>query len=116
MSKQEIDRNLFWIKANGKVRQSGKPKATGCKIKVNFNLDSEKMEEWLEQYEDKEVIQYLKYGWPVNNKGTKILEDIPKNQKEAIINEEKITEYIKKERQYWSIIVPFLTNPFGKEA
>ena len=53
------------------VKQSGKHNFEEMKITVNYSWDLNKLQEWLgEDYHDKEVISYLRFGWPLNAKET----------------------------------------------
>ena len=79
-------------------------------------MEPRKFSEWLEHYEDKKVIQYLKYGWPLNATEPTIDTSIPKNQAGARDNPEQIRNYLKKEIEAGSVIGPFKKNPFGKIA
>ena len=84
MDEAEINHSEFWVTVNRVVRLSGKHNFEGAQIPVNTNWNLEKMEEWLEGYEDKQnVIQYLKYGWPLNAKETEAQKMIPSNQSGA---------------------------------
>ena len=118
MSNAEVERVEFWISANRAVRESGKHNLHGCKIKVNDNWDLDKFERWLIEFDctDLQLIEYLKYGWPLNADGMAEQEVIPPNQAGARTNTKALEEYIKSELQRGSIIGPFYKNAFGKEA
>ena len=116
MSEQEIDRCEFWTTANRIVRESGVHNFEGPKIKVNYDWNLDKLDEWLEGYHDRDIIKYLKYGWPLNASETAENMSVPPNQKGARDNPEKIRAYLKKELEAGSIIGPFKRNPFGKFA
>ena len=62
------------------------------------------------------MVEFLKYGWPLNAKGTKVNQTVPPNQKGARENVDEIHAYLKKELQAGSIIGPFIRNPFRKVA
>ena len=98
------------------VRETGEWNQNKARIKVNDNWNLDKLEEWLSEYEDKKVIEYLKYGWPLNSENTTTLEEIPDNQKGARMNTEQVNKYIQDELKNGSIIGPFLKNPFGGVA
>ena len=116
MTEEEIDRCEFWTTANRLVRESGKHNFEEVKIQVNNEWDLNKLEIWLEGYHDKEIIKYLKYGWPLNAVDTAVNTEVPANQKGARQNPSKIRSYLKKELEAGSIIGPFKRNPFGKYA
>ena len=117
LTEQEIQRAEFWITANRVVRETGKENFEEAKIIVNSNWNLDKLEEWLgESYEDKDVINYLKYGWPLNAHDTDSQDKIPPNQAGAQANAAEVRDWIKQERNRGSIIGPFTKNPFGKFA
>ena len=116
MSEKEIDRCEFWINANRLVRQSGVINSRGCRIQVNDDWDFEYLEDALDDYDDKEVIQFFKYGWPLNAEDTVPQQGIPPNQKSVDDNPEQVKRFINKELKRGSIIGPFVKNPFGPAA
>ena len=116
MSQEEIDRCEFWVTANRITRESGVPNFAKAKIQVNTSWNFEKLEEWLQFYEDKELINYLKYSWPLNAINTIEDHSLPSNQKGARENPEDIRAFLRKELEEGAIIGPFKKNPFGKVA
>ena len=116
LTQEQIDRCEFWVTANRITRESGTENFCGSKIQVNNNWDLDKLEEWLEDYHDKKVVDYLRYGWPLNANNT--VEDctIPINQKGARENGDKVQEYLSKQIEEGTIIGPFIRNPFGRSA
>ena len=113
MSEDEIDYNEFWLSAYREVVNSGKPNHLGCKIQVNNKWDFEYLQEKLQNYHDKGVINFFKYGWPLNAQDTSKQESIPPNQTGARENVDKVQGYLRAERRVGSVIGPFRTNPFG---
>ena len=77
MSEAEIDRCEFWLTANRLVRESRKENYAGCKIPVNSDWDLDLLQDWLQGYHDQKVIDYLRFGWPLNNAETAINDSIP---------------------------------------
>ena len=47
-----------------KVREQGYPNMFGARIRVNSKLNIDKWEQHCQDYEDKGVIDGMKYGWP----------------------------------------------------
>ena len=72
MSENEIQRCLFWITAHDTVKRTQKHNFQEAKILVNKSWNLELLESWLSDYKDKEVINYLKYGWPLNQHETDV--------------------------------------------
>jgi hypothetical protein len=71
------------LKVYNEVRSLGVPNFMGACITLQHGLNMERWESLLQNYHDKEILGYLKYGWPINY----ISEDIPwstlENQKSA---------------------------------
>ena len=59
MTDKEVDRSEFWLTANSKIRNSGKYNFKGEKIQVNYNWNLNKLNEWLEGYHDRQVMEYF---------------------------------------------------------
>ena len=99
------------------VRQTGYPNMYGAKIPVQLNWNIEKMEELLQDYQDKEVIEGLKYGWPTGRLPT-IVETHKtfKNHKGATDHPQALKEYLKKEAAKGVIIGPFQQIPFTEKV
>ena len=116
MTQEEIDRCEFWTTANRLVPESGEHNFKKAQIQVNTNWNLDKLDEWLENYEDRKLIDFLRYGWPLNASEVSEQTQIPGNQNGANENKEKVREYLDKEIKAGSIIGPFLRNPFGKNA
>ena len=106
----------FWVSANRIVRETGVTNHRGACIQVNNDWNLDLLEEWLEGYNDKKVVNYLRYSWPLNVKDTPINNTFPPNQEGARSNPEKVGEYLKQELKNGSIIGPFRKNPFGRIA
>ena len=117
LSPEEIERAEFRVTANRVVRETGECNYKRAKIPLGNKWDLVKLEEWLgPEYEDKQIIEYLKYGWPLNAKDTEVQDVIPSNQTGAKKNVKEVREYLRKEWERGSLIGPFTKNPFGKFA
>ena len=68
------------------------------------------------QYDNNGIIQFFKYGWPLNAVDMQEDVSIPRNQKGACNNNKFLKEYIQAELKMGSVIGPFIKNPFGKKA
>ena len=116
MTEEEINRNIFWIKANGIVRKTGKDNHAEAKIVVDEKWDIKFLEENLDDEVDKEVLKFLTYGWPINATDTELQTKVPPNQAAARENEEFLKKYVKEQRQAGTVIGPFKRSPFGKHT
>ena len=117
MNEDEIDRCEFWLTANRLVRQTGEPNYKQPRIQVNEEWDFDYLEKSLKDYHGREeILNYFKYGWPLNVNNIGQQATIPPNQKGAREHIPQLGAFIKKELKRGSIIGPFKRNPFGKEA
>ena len=116
MTEAEIDRCEFWISAHHRVKMLGKHNFQGEQILVNNKWNFAYLEDNLSEYKDKQVLDFFKYGWPLNASNTEILQTYPRNQAGARQNPDKLNAYLEEELKNGSIIGPFTENPFGREA
>ena len=67
----------------------------------------------MEGYEDKEVVEWLKYGWPTGRLPTLPAPSTSnKNHKGAVEFPEHLIKYINKEREHGAIMGPYQKIPF----
>ena len=101
------------ISLNRKVRQKGYPNRWGAKIPIKPNWNLKLLEQLLEGYPDRDIVEWMKYGWPIGRLPT--MEDPTvtfKNHKGATEHPEALEEYIQKERTYGAVMGPFQVIPF----
>ena len=106
--------NEFYIKAHKIIKRSGKYNFQHCKIPVPIKWNLDHLDNLLSNYEDRDIVQLLRFGWPIELKHTLQSVVAPhNNQKGAEKNPNKVSEYINKELDKQSIIGPFSKSPFG---
>ena len=103
----------YYIQANHLIRKSNKYNFEYCKFPVPTPWNLPLLEEWLVDYHDRDLIKFLKYGWPLELKHVPGQVPIPPNQKGASQFSDKLSEYLKVEVEQRSAIGPFTNNPFG---
>ena len=99
------------------VRNQGYPNRWGARrpVKSGWNLD--RFTQLLEGYEDQEVVEWLRYGWPtgrlptLGNPGWST-----KNHKGAAEFPEQLGKYIQKEKEYGAVMGPFHNIPFNNNV
>ena len=99
------------------VREKGYPNMYGARIPVKSTWNIDKLEELLEGYEDKEVVEGLRYGWPTGRLSTwsepaKTL----KNDQVATQYPLALREYISKEKSKGAVIRPLKVIPFTSKV
>ena len=111
----EIAEKSEWHK---KVRDSGKYNFEGCKIRVNYKINTDYMRQMLRDYKDIRVCDLLEFGFPLGFKGDENL--LPshdqiwkyRNHKGATDFAEHMIAYLEKENRNQAVLGPFKSNPF----
>lgn len=100
------------MEVNKLIRDSGKSNVQGLRIPIKSAWNFHNLETFLADYSDKEIVDYLRYGWPIGHDGRKTSTTIPKNQLGARQNPQALKEYIAKEQSYGAITEGFGKPPF----
>ena len=109
-----LEKNDEDINRHMQVKCNGYPNRWGARRVVPSKWNLELMETWLQDYEDKEVVQWLKYGWPTGRLPTAGPPSIcGKNHKGATDFPEQLSRYIRKEMDHGAVMGPFQKIPFG---
>ena len=101
------------ISLHNKVWEQGYPNRWGAKIPLKNRWNLEAMDQLLQEYEDREVVEWLRYGWPTGR-----LPSLPqpswtfKNHKGALDHPQALQKYIQKELNKEAVMGPFKTIPF----
>ena len=83
------------------------------KVQVNYRWNLEKLESLLKNYKDKEIVTFLKYGWPISQDGTSGSTSVPKNWPGAYQNHSKIIKYFENEVNNKVVLGPDAGSPFS---
>ena len=67
-------------------------------------------------FSDPEVIEFLKFGWPISATKESSNQAIPRNHASARFHPKHIKEFIGKAQARESLLGPFTSNPFGTSA
>ena len=97
------------------VRQSSYSNRWGAQMQVPSNWNLQLLESPLEDYWDKEIVSWMKFGWPRSRLPT--LEDPRRangNYDGAELFPEDIEKYLKEGLEKGHIMGPFSSNPFNQ--
>ena len=111
---QWLNNNDTDIGLCNKVRDLGYPNRWGAKHRVTSKWNLDKFEQLLKDYEDKEIVKWLKYVWPIGR--LQYLEEpehSSKNHKGATEFPQDLEKYIKKEQSYGAVKGPYRKIPFN---
>ena len=70
----------------------------------------------MNNYHDIEIIDFLRYGWPISHTGSTGNKSKVNNWKGAEEYPDEVTNYLKNEIKHNSVLGPFDKNPFTEEA
>ena len=93
------------------VRQSGKPNFLGARIPVVSQLNVEAWEKHLKGYWDQQLLQLLKFGFPLDFNRDCPLQSEKGNHSSATQFPKDVDAYIEEESRYGAILGPFKENP-----
>ena len=103
--------NQFIIDAHFKVVQSGLPNYLGEKILLPSNFNFQFLTQQLADYHDKIVIEFLRYGFPIDHNGETGSHLVSRNHAGAREFPEQIKKLLEKEVRLKACIGPFNTPP-----
>ena len=95
------------------VRASGKPNYLEARVPVPTHWDLDLLDSLLEDYADKLVVDFLRYGWPMSRSIFPLTNGSAKvNHKGALQFPDAINHYLATEHSNNTLLGPFFTNPF----
>lgn len=103
----------YIVAAHEAIQRSGKPNFRGCRIPIKTKMNVSFLETELENYADKEVLEYFKYGWPIGMSHKLSNSRVCSNHKSAVDYPIQIGGYVNTQLSEGSIIGPFKNNPFS---
>ena len=92
------------------VRTVHAPNFSGAQIPIQTNLNLAKFEFYLEHYQDRIIVDFLRYGWPINCVGS-LPSSTFSNHPSAAKNSVFLRSYVHKELVHCSICRSFTSNP-----
>ena len=95
------------------VQASGKPNYLCARVPVSTHWDLDLLVSLLEDYEDKLVVDFLRYSWPMSRSILPLTNGSAKvNHKGALEFPDAIIHYLATEHSNNTLLGPFFTNPF----
>ncbi len=111
-----LDDITYVVRSHEAVFASGLPNHLGCRLPVRSHLNIGHLKDVLVDYPDKEVVEFLEFGFPVRAMGP-IPEKSPcSNHGGTLKYSNQIDSYIRKELEAGSIIGPFDSVPFSSKT
>ena len=106
------EEHLQWLKIIELVEVSNVHNKDLCKIKVNSTWNFELLNALLVDYHDQQIVELLKYGFPIERDENNPLEMGGINHKGVTEFETEVDAYIQKELRHGAMIGPFENIPF----
>ena len=99
------------------VRSSGKHNFEGAKIPLVTKVNIDHLEEALDNYEDKQIVDFCKFGWPIGIVSDKFSHrPPPRNHRSASDYPDQLDSYVERELKEGTLLGPFHSNPFTSSA
>ena len=112
--KQWLHKNDGDIALHNTVLEKGYPNRWGAQIPVKSKWNLDKMEKWLEHYPDREVVEWIRYGWPMGRLPTANPPTLnTKNHKGATEYQQQLRQYLNKEIAHGAVMGPYAKIPFS---
>ena len=110
-----LDNNHEFVKLNEQVKTLGYPNVYGAQIPVESAWNLARLEILLQDYADRQVVEFLRYGWPANRlPSMPALTQNSRNHNSAILFPNFIRNYINKQLRLNHIVGPFQVSPFAR--
>ena len=95
------------------VRASGKPNYLEARVPAPTHWDLDLLENLLEDYDDKLIVDFLRYGWPMSRSILPLTNNSAKvNHKRALEFLDAINHYLATKHSNNTLLGPFFTNSF----
>lgn len=101
------------VQLHDTVYQSGCANFQGAKIQVPSTMNIDMWDKCLYDYDDKIIVQFLKYGWPISYTKLELPQTVTQTHKSALFYYDHVDKYISTELSYDALVGPFDHNPFS---
>ena len=116
----ELTQRAYGVKDNDVqlvhyVRRSGKHNVYGARVLLHSTFNITLMQQLATSTADREVVQFLMFGWPLNHIGTPTTNTFV-NHTSATQYPSEVTRHIQKERSYGTLMGPFHEPSFSQNT
>lgn len=94
------------------VVNSGTYNFMSARIPLPTKVNVEYLREELNTYYDKEILQFLEFGWPISYMHRSLPNSKPRNHRGAKLYPHHVDQFIATEIGHHATIGPFISNPF----
>ena len=112
LNESEWSKFDFYRNAYKQMRETGVPKYMEAKIKVPSSLNYDAWDHALRNYKDREICQFLHYGWPANYSADEPPQPAAVNHSTALQFPKHIQELLELETRLGALLGPVYNQPF----
>lgn len=95
------------------IKKAGLPNFLGARIPVSSGLNVHAWRSELSEYHDKEIVNYIEFGWPVGYHSDKPPVTTYENHQSARSHQADVETFIATELEFGAILGPFTLPPFS---
>lgn len=95
-----------------KIVDKALPNFLGARIPVQSDLKVQKWRQYLENYHDRSICDFLQFGWPVGYKLHRPPQSIDKNHPSAETHMSHVRKFVRTEMDHGALLGPFDSCPF----
>lgn len=95
-----------------RIKYFNLPNSLGARIPLKSGLNIDRWEHHLQNYHDREVCSFLRYGWPLGYSGNQPPVSIEHNHPSGDNHKSHIRHFIEVELAHNAIVGPFTADPF----
>lgn len=94
------------------IKAKNCPNFIGARVTLNSALNLDRWEQELHDYHDKEICQFLRYGWPIGYESDSPPTSVEENHYSGQQHLPHVRKFIQKELHHSAIVGPFSSPPF----
>ena len=108
----DYDKQRKLLHLNDLVSRSGQPNYLSCRVPIESRFNIDYIEAHMQGYHDTQILDFLKFGWPIDHDGREVNSIPPRNHDSATRYGNEVHDYLRKELAYGATIGPFARSPF----
>ena len=107
----------FWdscpdiIQAHKLIKETGLPNYLSCRIPIQGQLKPDRWQHYLQNYWDKQLVDLITYGFPLDFDRKVVLQSVRENYRSALDFPQEIDRYIETETKYGALLGLFDSLP-----
>ena len=99
------------IQAHKLIQKSGLPNFLSCRIPIQGQLKSDRWRYHLQGYWDRQLVDLITYGFPLDFDRNVLLKSVAENHKSALDFPQEIDKYIQTEIRHGALLGPYQSLP-----